>query len=116
MENKAFEMQKAMILNCIQLGMDRHRAFLLSELSPEETNELNKDKEFEHLIDITLILKEKELLERHREALEISAERGNSKPIEWMLGKLNPDRWAEKKEATIIPGKLVISKDDAKLL
>lgn len=114
--SKNYEMQRAMILNCVSLGMEPYRAYILSELPKEEIEKLEADEQFLREVEITQVILEKNLLVKHKDALETALEKGNSKPIEWMLSKVNPDKWADKKDKLIIPGKLVISKDDESLL
>lgn len=112
MEEQDFDLDKAMVLNFIQLGMEPERAFILAELPQDVIEQLELDEDFQKEIDTTQLLLEKELLDRHRRAVEIAILKGNTKPIEWMLGKINPDRWGDKSDEIIIPGRLVISKDD----
>lgn len=108
-----FNFKKTMVLNYIELGMEKDRAYILVRLTAQEMEELDNQLDFQQEIELVEIRKEQELLEKLKAAQEAAASKGNTKPIEWMLERLNPDRWGLKKEAPIqFPSKLIISKDD----
>lgn len=85
--------KKAVIINCIQLGMEKYKAYLLAELTEEEIEKIDEDKDFQNELEIISIIKEKHLLEKYEEIIDISVSRGNANPIQWLLGKLNK-RWS----------------------
>lgn len=116
MNKKQYETKKFLVLNYIQLGMDIDRAYILAELTQQEIESFEKDTTFQKEVDTTTAILEKNLLERHKDAIEIAILKGNSKPIEWMLGKISPEKWGDKKEDIPIRGTLIISKEDEKLL
>jgi len=105
-----------MILNYINLGMEINKAYILSEITKEDIEELDKDEDFQKDIEVTEIILEKDLLERHNTAMEIAVNKGNANAVQWKLEKINPDRWGTKKDETPIKGVLVVSKVDKELL
>jgi len=110
------ETKKKIIYNTIKTGMELKRAFLLAECSDEDIEQIESDEEFMTKIDKYQVYAERKMLELHAKACQIAATKGNTTGMQWKLGKLNPDRWGEKKTDILIPGKLVIDGDDKGLL
>jgi hypothetical protein len=109
-------LKKDIIINAIQLGMSLYKAAVIAELNSDEIAALEGDETFQAEIEAHQAIQEKQLLERFNTAMEIAAEKGNTSPIQWMLSKINPEKWGEKKQELTIPGKLIITSDDEKLL
>ena len=86
-------MKKDHILRCIDLGMDFYRSCVCSACTEEEIDLLNKDEEFQKEIKERYALQEYNFLMKHNVALEVAKNKGNSKPIEWRLGILNPKKY-----------------------
>ena len=89
-------MKKDHILRCTDLGMDFYRSCVCSACTEEEIDLLNKDEEFQKEIKERYALQEYNFLMKHNVALEIAKNKGNSKPIEWRLGILNPKKYGPK--------------------
>lgn len=116
-KNKNIDHKKDMILNCINLGIEKERAFVLAQCSEKETEKLEKDQTFLKEIEIHEIMLEEQLLVEHEKALQFAIAKGNTRPIEWKLSKINPERWGTtKEEKKTIESVLVLSEDDEKLL
>ena len=109
------ENRKALIINALQLGMDFEKVVVLVELSQLEVDLLRKDKNFQAEVRVAEVQLEADLLERFKKAMVIAANKGNTKSLEFMLSRINPDRWGPKQKETIIPGTLIISQDDESL-
>jgi hypothetical protein len=86
--------RKVLILEGIRLGMDFYKSCLLAECPDAMIEELEKDALFMSRIKIEEALKEKELLERHEQAMLLAALKGNTNALQWKLERLDPDRWA----------------------
>lgn len=95
-ENEKLKNKCFMILTYIKLGMTKYRAYLLAELDDEEIKLLDNDDEFQKDITITEALLEKNLLEKYEDIMEKSSNKGNPNAVQWMLSKINPDRWGNK--------------------
>jgi len=90
--NNEIENKKYIIEQAIQLNMDMRSAMVLAECSEEEEELLQNDELFMRKLKVTKVIREKELLEQFDRYIESCAERGNLRPIQWRLSKLNP-RW-----------------------
>lgn len=93
---KSLENKIYMILNVVQLGMDKYRAYLLFELTNREIAYLDKNKKFQAQIVATEVNFEQNLLDKYAEIIEQSVVKGNPSAIQWMLSKINPARWGVK--------------------
>jgi len=87
------EEKKEHVIRCIKLGMELYKAYLIAECTPDEIEILDTDKDLQRKIEITYAIAERDLLEKHNVALEISQLKGNTNPIQWKLARLNPNRW-----------------------
>jgi len=116
MTSKELEEKKNFILNCISLGMTFNKAVIIAELHPTTIKILEEDPIFHRDVIVTEAVHEKRLLEKYKEVIDIAITKGNSKPIEWMLGNLDPDRWGGKSDELTVKGNLVITKDDEQLV
>lgn len=91
--------RKEHVLRSIQLGLDLYSACILAGCTEEETELLEADQEFNKRVLYERKKEELALLRDHSTARGIAAEKGNTKPIEWMLEKLNPEQWGKAREA-----------------
>ena len=115
MRKQRRESIELMVINCLQLGMDIDKAYVLAEATDKEIGYLEANKKFNILVQVTETRLIQELLESHKKALTIAVKKGNTKPVEWMLSKLNPDKWDNKTVEITVPTKLVIDADDKNL-
>ena len=93
--------KKEHVLRCIILGMDLYSSMILAECTEAEITLLEDDEEFLRKVKLKQYMEEYKLLEKFNTALNFAVGKGNTKPIETMLSKLNPERWGKKEE--IIP-------------
>lgn len=81
--------------------MNTERSFIVAQCTPDESELLRADEEFLKKLTVYQAVQEMELLESHELAMDIAAEKGNTKPIEWRLSKLNPESWGPKSEINV---------------
>lgn len=84
------------VVRCVKLGMTLDDSLFLAECTDKEIETLYNSDEFLREIKLHQKLEEMNLLRQHNTAMEISASRGNAKPIEWKLGILNKNRWGSR--------------------
>ena len=84
-----------MVISFIRLGMDFEKAAIAAGLQLEDIDELREDAEFQYEIKIAYACMEKELLERHESAAKIQESKGGTHAAEWMLEKINPNRYGK---------------------
>lgn len=106
------ETKKLLVLNAVSLGMNLDKAFILAELTEAEQTFLLNDVQFNQEVVYEQAVLERDLLQRHNDCIEKAILKGNGKPIEWRLGKVNPEKWGEESDHIVIPGKLVLSEED----
>lgn len=92
------EQKKEHSLRCIKLGMDIADSLFIAECTDEEMDKLLEDEAYLNQVKLVQKLEEMALLKKHNIALQIGIQRGNTKPIEWRLGKLNARKWGPKIE------------------
>lgn len=90
------EHKKYLIEEAVKLGMDKYSTYLLAECTDTEIEEIENDKDFQSKLDILILIEERELLQSHNDAIKHAIQKGNSRPIEWRLSKLNPEKWGDK--------------------
>ena len=90
--------KKEHVLRCIILGMDLYSSMILAECTEAEITLLEADEEFLQKVKLKQYMEEYSLLEKFNTALNFAVGKGNTKPIELKLSKLNPDRWGKKEE------------------
>jgi len=90
-----FEEKKQLIHEFIRLGIDKYEAVLLAECTDDEIEELNNDVTFNKRVEFNRARKEADLLEMHDEAIRIAVDKGDSKPIQWRLEVLKPDKYSK---------------------
>jgi hypothetical protein len=83
------DQKKNHIIRCVKLGMQFYESALVATCTDEEIEVLSEDAAFQQKVKITQAIQEEQLLLKHDVALEIAKQKGNSKPIEWRLSKLN---------------------------
>lgn len=88
--------KKNHILRFVKLGLDLYSSCILAECTDEEIKDVENDPDFLKRVEVCNIIAEKDLLKKYELAMDIAAERGNTEPIKWRLGKLNPERWSDK--------------------
>lgn len=89
--------KRQLIQEAYKLGMDIYSCYILTECTDNEIEILDNDEQFKSRLKIILKQQEKELLDKYEIATDIAIQKGNTKPIEWMLTKLNPVRWQDVK-------------------
>lgn len=85
--------KKNHIIRCIQLGMDVYSAEIIAQCTVEEMDQLSNDEDFNNQILFYQKYQEQELLQQHKEASLIAGLKGNTHGFEWMLEKINPDKF-----------------------
>ena len=98
--------KKEHIKRCVKLGMTRIDAYICSECSEKEIEELSLDIEFQKSLDVVEKVAEYELLMKHNNAMEIQLAEGKTKALEWKLAHTNPSRWESKKSIIIDDGNI----------
>jgi len=93
--------KKMLVLNAIDLGMEPSRAFILAELTQAEIESINTDGEFQMDMIRAEVLKEHQLLEKFKGAMEIAVLKGSTKPIEFLLSKMQGTKWAQKEKTDV---------------
>lgn len=95
--------KKDHIYNIVFTGLSLSRAFILAGCTPSEQDKIRRDKKFMSLIKYRYAEKELELLEQHDKAMAVAASKGITRPIEWRLAVLNPEKFGQKQ--TVLPPK-----------
>ncbi len=90
------EEKKAVILNCIKLGMKRASTYLLAECSLDLQKELEEDPDFQARLDFEEAFLKKSLLSKLTTAMNLNTALGNTTEVRWMLEKLYPDEYGKK--------------------
>lgn len=93
--------KKDCILRCIKLGMDWYESCIVAECTEPEIELLESDIAFQKLIEQKQAIQEYEWLLAHNVAMDIAKKKGNTKPIEWRLAKLNPNKYDSNNNKTI---------------
>lgn len=83
-------------MRCIKLGMDQMSAMLIAQCTSSEIEQLEVDERFQREIQFRQHILEMELLEKHMHGRNLAVSKGVTRPIEWMLEKINKDRWSSK--------------------
>lgn len=96
--------------------MEYEKALILSECTDADELSLESDTLFQKELEVSLAQEEARMLQYHRKACQIAAMKGSTTGMQWKLGKMNPDKWGEKKIDVVLPSKLVIDSDDKELL
>lgn len=116
MTDEELQSKKDFIINCIQLGMGFDKACIVAEIPKESIKQLREDSDLIRDIEVQEADHERRLLEKYNLVIDEAINRGNSKPLEWMLGIVNPERYSPKADVVPITGSLVITKDDKNLI
>lgn len=82
-----------LIEQSIELGMSKYDSYLLAGVTEKERELIEKDTEYQSYLDTIVKEKEQKLLQMYYANLNISVSKGNLSSIQWMLSKLNPDKW-----------------------
>lgn len=93
------EQKKKHIIRCIKLGMDLNSSMIVSQCTNDEMELLESDEGFIREIKFRQHLMEAELLDKHRLGRNLAVTKGNTKPIEWMLERVNKERWSSKSDS-----------------
>lgn len=109
------DQKKEIVIKCVRLGMSLASAMILAACDDLDTDRLNSDANF--LRRVRFVQKEEELalLRDHQTARIIAAQKGNTKPIEWMLTRFDPERYGGKDAGDTTPIDVAIylpEKDD----
>lgn len=89
-----FDEKKQLIYECVRLGMDLYESTLLAECTDEEAKELNNDITFQKRVAYNELVKERDLLQMHDEAIRIAIDKGDAKGVQWRLERLRPERYS----------------------
>jgi hypothetical protein len=90
--------KKEAVLRLVPLGIDVEDAYIYAECTEEDIEALKIDKGFLRDLEIYRIIEEKRLLQLHKKAMIIAAEKGNTQGIQWKLSKLKPVKWGDGKK------------------
>lgn len=82
-----------LIEQSIELGMSKYDSYLLAGVTEREREIIEKDTDFQSYIDILVKRKEQKLLQMYYDNLDLSVSKGNLTSIQWMLSRLNPEKW-----------------------
>ncbi len=93
------EQKREHTFRCIKLGMTLEDSLFLAECTDAEIDELMADEKYQHEVNLYQKLEEMELLRKHAVAMDVGIQRGNTKPMEWRLAKMNPNKWGAKVDA-----------------
>jgi hypothetical protein len=96
--------KKEHILRCIQLGMDVYSSQIIAQCTEDEVEKLKDDEEFNNKILFYQKLQERDLLKQHGEAALIAGLKGSTHAFEWILEKLNPERFGKGGSVELPPG------------
>jgi len=100
--------RKASILKYINIGLGIDTAYTLAGISEEEKVELASDATFQELITAGNASLEYELLQNVHKVMDFNTRRGKSDEARWLLGIINPARYAGKKEIAVGNGSVTI--------
>ena len=81
------------IYDTIRLGMPLYDACILATCTDEEVEQIQADEEIQRKVKFIQKEEEMALLRDHQTARQIASGKGSTKGLEWMLEKLNPDRY-----------------------
>ena len=93
------DQKKEHSFRCIKLGMSMEDSLFIAECTDAEIEELLADEKYQHEVKLYQKLEEMELLKKHNVALDVGIQKGNTKPIEWRLAKMSPEKWGAKVDA-----------------
>ena len=96
MNNVELDQKRKHIMRCIKLGMDLTSSMIVAQCTPTEIELLEADDRFHREVQFRQHILEMELLERHKNGRDLAASKGMTRPVEWMLEKVNKDRWSGK--------------------
>lgn len=88
--------KKDLIINCIKLGMDFYKSAICASCTKGEIEQLEKDEQFQNIIEVHKAIVEKELLVDHQSIIEDAVLKGNAAPLQWKLERLNPGQWGNR--------------------
>lgn len=78
------------------VGLDWDTALIAINVPQDLIPIIEESEEIQQLKKRVEAELELELLELHRTARKIAASKGQGRPIEWMLGQINPSKYAPK--------------------
>lgn len=81
------------VLRYIPLGCSEEEAFLLAGCTEEQAEFLRNDAEFKKLVKLYVARETAKLLQAHRKASLLAAEKGSVTGLQWKLSKLNPSKF-----------------------
>lgn len=83
------------VLELVKLGMSMYKAQLIAGCDDDEMSSMNNDAYFSSRVELAKAHKEHELLNLHDEAIQNAIVRGDAKPIQWRLEKLDPEQYGK---------------------
>ncbi len=93
------DQKKEHTFRCIKLGMSIEDALFIAECTDAEIDELMEDEKYQQEIKLVQKLEEMELLRKHNVAMDVGIQKGNTRPMEWRLAKMDPNRYGAKVDA-----------------
>ncbi len=81
------------VFRCIRVGMDPYASMLIAEFTDAEIERLDKDPWVQTRVRFEQQIKEKLLLDKLDEAMEINLRTGGTTEARWLLSRLNKQRW-----------------------
>lgn len=95
--------KKAHVYRLVKLGMSRDEAELLTGLSLEDQETLDRDPVYLANCRVQKLIEERDLLLHLDDIVEDNAIKGVSTEIRWKLERLNPQRWGKSLAVTTPP-------------
>ena len=105
-DNNTMELvdKKEHIIRGIKTGLDLYSSMIIATCTSHEIKELEDNEEFKGEVLFAQKYLEQALLEAHTAASNISQTKGGTHGVEWMLEKLNPERFGKSTKVTLPPG------------
>ena len=103
------QVKKATLLKYIETGLGIETAYTLAMITDAEKAQLEADESFMVFLNQGSANLEYELLQNVHKVMAINTRRGKSDEARWLLGVINPARYAGKKEVAVGNGSVTIS-------
>lgn len=94
--------KRELIYSCIRLGMEKEKAYIIACLSEKEIQETENNPELQERFRFYECEEERKLLAIYKREEDNIAKKGNLKPIQWKLERINPGRWGNRSRSTNI--------------
>lgn len=111
-----FERKKDASIEALGRGLNIRKALVLAGLSYQEQDQLLHDDVFLARVEYAKIKYEKYLLDMFEIGSREAISKGSTQSIQWMLGKIDPDEWGNKKVDVSDPGQIIFDAEDKNLL